>query len=106
MRTTFYDKKHSLWRGEPMQLIQLTKDAAAKEAEVAEKGFAEDKGVKEGEEVDKKVDGAAGKEKTTGLDTTVKSAAKSASKNYKDKGEAGTDGSKDAKVTADEDAGS
>lgn len=44
MRTTFYDKKNSLWR-QPIQLVQMEegKDKAEKEKEVEEKGFADDK---------------------------------------------------------------
>ena len=103
MRTTFYDKKNSLWR-QPTQLIQLDKEEEAKDKkakEVEEKGFADDKGVKEGEAVDAKVEKAE-KPAETGLDKDVKSAAKAAKNKIMDKGEAGTEGSKDAPVKADE----
>jgi hypothetical protein len=85
-------------------LSEDTKDK--KEKEVEEKGFADDKGVKEGDKVDSKIEKAEGAKEVpaeTGLDKDVKSAAKAASNNVKDQGTAGTDGSKDAPVASDDD---
>jgi hypothetical protein len=96
MRTTYYDKKNSVWR-QPTQLVQLEEDTKDKKAkEVEEKGFADDKGVKEGDDVDAKVEKAEKPADTA--DTKVKAAPKEVTK----VAGSGSNGSKDAPVKADE----